>query len=149
MGVTRSHTLIFIPSYFDFVRVRNLFREVAKDEELRYKSCSEYTPAKEVLRVRGAFHRGEVDFLLCTERFHFFNRYRLKGIHNIIFYSPPQYPQFYSELINLIENRNNAASSCVLLFSAIESLYLERILGTRRCRQLIRSAKSTHLFISS
>ena len=34
--------LIFIPSYFDFVRVRNFFRERRKFGELNFTQCCEY-----------------------------------------------------------------------------------------------------------
>ena len=36
--------------------------------------------------------------MLFTERFHFFNRYAIRGIQKIIFYSPPQFPHFYPEV---------------------------------------------------
>jgi U3 small nucleolar RNA-associated protein 25 len=61
-------TLIFIPSYFDFVRVRNSMKKM----ELSFAAISEYTPATGVSRARTQFYQGIKHFLLYTERAHFF-----------------------------------------------------------------------------
>lgn len=44
--------------------------------------------------------------LLYTGRAHFFNRYCIRGIHHLIFYSLPECPQFYPEMVNLLEVRS-------------------------------------------
>lgn len=66
-----SHTLIYVPSYFDFVRLRNYF----KKEELNFTHICEYTQRSAVSRARHFFLQGEKQFLLLTERFHFYKRY--------------------------------------------------------------------------
>nr|XP_013012737.1 digestive organ expansion factor homolog [Cavia porcellus] len=63
-----SHTLIYVPSYFDYVRLRNYF----KKEELNFTHICEYTQKSAVSRARHFFLRGEKQFLLLTERFHFY-----------------------------------------------------------------------------
>ncbi|MGH0173035.1 UNVERIFIED_CONTAM: hypothetical protein FKN15_064440 [Acipenser sinensis] len=80
--VVMSHTLIYIPSYFDYVRLRNYLRK----EELNCTHICEYSKKSEVSRARHFFQKGEKQFLLFTERFHFYKRYTIKGIHNLIFY---------------------------------------------------------------
>ncbi|XP_050004199.1 U3 small nucleolar RNA-associated protein 25 homolog isoform X2 [Alexandromys fortis] len=65
-----SHTLIYVPSYFDFVRLRNYF----KKEELYFTHICEYTQKSGVSRARHFFLQGEKQFLLLTERFHFYKR---------------------------------------------------------------------------
>lgn len=65
-----SHTLIYIPSYFDFVRLRNYM----KKEELNFASICEYSSKSEVSRARHFFQKGDKQFLLFTERFHFYKR---------------------------------------------------------------------------
>lgn len=65
-----SHTLIYIPSYFDFVRLRNYM----KKEEMNFTSICEYSSKSEVSRARHFFQKGEKHFLLFTERFHFYKR---------------------------------------------------------------------------
>lgn len=49
------------------------------------------------------FFHGDAQFLLYTERYHFFNRIRIKGIRHLIFYQPPNFPHFYYELCNLMQ----------------------------------------------
>ncbi|KAF9970800.1 hypothetical protein BGZ73_006419 [Actinomortierella ambigua] len=97
-AITQSHTLIFVPSYFDFVRLRNFF------SENKYSSASicEYTTNANVSRARSSFYHGEASFLLYTERFHFFRRYNIRGAFHIVFYGLPEYPQFYPEMLNLL-----------------------------------------------
>ncbi|KAI8967354.1 hypothetical protein BDF20DRAFT_829714 [Mycotypha africana] len=69
-AIMQSHTLIFIPSYFDFVRVRNYF----EDNKYSYEPCSEYASGSQITRSRSKFFHGRSDFLLYTERLHFFRR---------------------------------------------------------------------------
>ncbi|CAI8024360.1 Digestive organ expansion factor homolog [Geodia barretti] len=71
-GDLMKGTVIFIPSYFDFVRVRNLM----KKEELSIAALSEYTTTSGVTRARTQFYQGVTHFLLYTERAHFFHRLR-------------------------------------------------------------------------
>ena len=68
---------------------------------------------------------------------------RIRGIENIVFYGLPQYPQFYSEMLNLIEAED---TTCTVLFSKFEKLQLERIVGTARCQRMIDSEKATFMF---
>ncbi|XP_025928152.1 digestive organ expansion factor homolog isoform X6 [Apteryx rowi] len=65
-----SHTLIYVPSYFDYVRLRNYF----KKEELNFVHICEYTKKAGICRARRFFLKGERQFLLLTERFHFYKR---------------------------------------------------------------------------
>lgn len=65
-----SHTLIYIPSYFDYVRVRNYM----KKEEINFGSLCEYSSKSEVSRTRHFFQKGDRHFVLFTERFHFYKR---------------------------------------------------------------------------
>lgn len=65
-----SHTLIYIPSYFDYIRLRNYM----KKEEINFASICEYSSRSEVSRTRHFFQKGDKQFLLFTERFHFYKR---------------------------------------------------------------------------
>lgn len=65
-----SHTLIYIPSYFDYIRLRNYM----KKEEINFASICEYSSKSEVSRARHFFQKGDKQFLLFTERFHFYKR---------------------------------------------------------------------------
>ncbi|CAG2057493.1 unnamed protein product [Timema podura] len=94
-----SHVLVFIPSYFDYVRIRNYF----KREDMSFVQICEYSKENKIARARDMFFHDEAHFLLYSERFHFFNRLRIKGIRHILFYQPPTFPHFYSEMCNLMQ----------------------------------------------
>ena len=142
-------TAIFIPSYFDFVRVRNYF----KKENMSFVQISEYSKRSNISRSRTMFLAKNKHFLLFTERFHFFYRYRLKGIKHIIFYQLPYYQHFYPEIINFMDSSSSvggasSSASCTVLYSRFDGFNLEAIVGSDRCKQMISSSKDTHMLIT-
>nr|XP_019940447.1 PREDICTED: digestive organ expansion factor homolog [Paralichthys olivaceus] len=142
-----SHTLIYIPSYFDYVRLRNYM----KKEEINFASICEYSTKSEVSRARHFFQKGERQFVLFTERFHFYKRYTIKGIHNLIFYGLPSFPHFYSEVCNMLEAevQGEAASwTCTALYSRYDAHKLAAICGAQRAGQMLHSSKTVHLFVT-
>ena len=140
----QGHTLLFIPSYYDFVRLRNY----AVREELSHVCVSEYERTSETNRGRARFFHGQRDLMLYTGRAHFFKRYMMRGAHHLVFYSLPENAHFYPELVNLLEEAEGSAqvTSCFALFTKYEALALERIVGTTRTRHMLASEKSTFLF---
>ncbi|MEE6474031.1 hypothetical protein FKM82_010256 [Ascaphus truei] len=142
-----SHTLIYVPSYFDYVRLRNYF----KKEELNFTHICEYTDRPGISRARQFFLKGERQFLLVTERFHFYKRYTLKGIRNLIFYELPTYPHFYSEICNMMKasNRGEEATwTCTVLYSKYDAQKLAAAVGAERAAQMLQSQKNVHLFVT-
>ncbi|XP_063299944.1 U3 small nucleolar RNA-associated protein 25 homolog [Pelobates fuscus] len=142
-----SHTLIYIPSYFDYVRLRNYF----KKEELSFMHICEYTDRSGISRSRQFFMRGEKRFLLVTERFHFYKRYTLKGIRNLIFYELPTYPHFYSEVCNMMKSwkqGEEATLTCTVLYSKYDAQRLAAVVGAERTAQMLQSKKNVHLFVT-
>lgn len=165
-----AHTLIFVPSYFDYVKVRNLFAETCRKrttetfegllasrkknksknqsknkkkklsqeddgEPSLFCSVCEYTEPKDVTRARGEFFHGRTKNLIITERFMYYFRYKLRGIHRVIFYAPPQHPQFYSELVDLIENKEG---NVVTLYEPKDALELARICGKKNAKAMTK-----------
>ncbi|KAM6973299.1 U3 small nucleolar RNA-associated protein 25 homolog [Aplochiton taeniatus] len=142
-----SHTLIYVPSYFDYVRLRNFM----KKEEINFMSLCEYSTKSEVSRARHFFQKGDKQFLLFTERFHFYKRYTIKGIQNLIFYGLPTYPHFYSEVCNMLQvggQGEEASWTCTALYSRYDAQRLTAITGAPRAAQMLQSDKSVHLFIT-
>lgn len=142
-----SHTLIYVPSYFDFVRLRNYF----KKEELNFTHICEYTQKSGISRARHFFLQGEKQFLLLTERFHFYKRYTIKGIRNLIFYELPTYPHFYSEVCNMLRatSRGEEATwTCTVLYSKYDAQRLAAVVGVERAAQMLQSPKNVHLFVT-
>ncbi|KAK6489416.1 digestive organ expansion factor [Huso huso] len=142
-----SHTLIYIPSYFDYIRLRNYLRK----EELNCTHICEYSKKSEVSRARHFFQTGDKQFLLFTERFHFYKRYTIKGICNLIFYALPTYPHFYSEMCNMLKASSSgeeATWTCTALYSRYDMQRLAAIAGAERAAQMLQSKKSVHLFVT-
>nr|KAJ3422874.1 hypothetical protein HK105_005896 [Polyrhizophydium stewartii] len=141
--VQQTHTLIFIPSYFDFVRVRNYLKE----HNYSVGAISEYATRSSADRTRHQFAKGEISFLLCTERYHFFRRHRLRGVRHIVFYQLPIIASFYSDMLNQLDAQAGDLT-CSVLFSAFDKLSLERVVGSARVDRMIKGQKDTFMFTS-
>ncbi|KAM9777992.1 U3 small nucleolar RNA-associated protein 25 homolog [Neosynchiropus ocellatus] len=142
-----SHTLVYVPSYFDYVRLRNHLRRRGAS----FTSLCEYSSRSEVSRARHFFQTGDRRFLLFTERFHFYKRYTVKGARNLIFYGLPSFPHFYSEVCNMLSagGRDEAAGwTCTALYSRYDAHKLAAIAGGQRAAQMLRSDKTVHLFVT-
>lgn len=131
--------LVFIPSYLDFVRVRNSL----VDSDLSYASISEYTDQTDVRKARSHFMSGRHSVLLYTGRAHHFHRYVLRGVKRVVFYGVPENPRFYDEIIGFIGKsveRNDVGrveASVRVCFSKWERLELERIVGAKRVGRMV------------
>ena len=66
--------LVFIPSYFDFIKIRNDFEK----DEIKFVTLNEYTERSEARRVRIMFETREAPILLFTER-RFCSTYQLSA----------------------------------------------------------------------
>ncbi|XP_061552648.1 U3 small nucleolar RNA-associated protein 25 homolog [Phycodurus eques] len=142
-----SHTLIYIPSYFDYVRLRNSM----KKQEMSFACVCEYSSKSEGSRARHVFLKGDKQFMLFTERFHFYKRYTIKGIQNLIFYGLPSFPHFYSEVCNMLTagaHGEEASWTCTALYSRFDAHKLAAITGAQRAGQMLKSDKSLHLFVT-
>ncbi|CEG00295.1 Digestive organ expansion factor, predicted [Ostreococcus tauri] len=138
--------VIFVSSYFDFVRVRNLLTK----EDVSFAVNSEYTEPREAARARTLFADGRKRVLLLSERAHFYFRRRIKGAREICFYSLPEHAHFYPELVSYLAGSSAAVSSAsnpavghaagvVALFSKLDALKLERVVGAARRAKMIGS----------
>ncbi|KAH9892650.1 digestive organ expansion factor [Cubamyces lactineus] len=137
-AVQSANTVIFIPSSFDFIRVHNHFR---KNVGASFAVLSEYSTNQDISRARQAFFSGKKAFLLVSERFHFFRRYKIRGIRNLIFYGPPDHAQFYTEYLSypfLDDGVDASDVTCRTLYSKYDWLRLERIAGTEGAAELIQ-----------
>jgi len=144
-----DHTLVFVPSYFDFVKVRNWF----KFSDLDYSEVSEYTKDKKIAQARDMFYHNEKHFLLYTERSHFYRRFRLKGIRHLIFYQPPTFGWMYSELCNLLQetyqnkrggSENNMSIS--VIYTKYDLHRLNLCVGSGTSSTMLSSEKAVHMF---
>ncbi|PIA25202.1 hypothetical protein AQUCO_12300030v1 [Aquilegia coerulea] len=133
-------TMIFISSYFEFVRVRNFL----KSQNSSFCLLGEYTKQSDISRARVWFFEGMRKIMLYSERAHFYHRYKIRGIKNLIIYSLPERKEFYPEIINMLEESEDM--SCTVLFSRLDQLRLERIVGTKHAKRMTSSEKSIFVF---
>ncbi|PVH96505.1 U3 small nucleolar RNA-associated protein 25 [Periconia macrospinosa] len=131
--------LVFIPSYLDFVRVRNSL----VDSDLSYASISEYTDATDVRKARSHFMSGRHSLLLYTGRAHHFHRYHIRGVKRVVFYAVPENPVFYEEVVGFaarsVERGEVARAEAAVrvCFSKWEGMELERVVGGKRVGKMI------------
>lgn len=132
--------MIFVSSYFDFVRLRNFL----KAENMSFCLLGEYTKQNDISRARAWFFHGKRQIMLYSERAHFYHRYKIRGIKDLIFYSLPDNAGFYAEITNMMEGLENPSS--LVLFSQFDNLKLERVVGTSRANKMLRSENRTFMF---
>ncbi|KAJ6852080.1 U3 small nucleolar RNA-associated protein 25 isoform X2 [Iris pallida] len=132
-------TMLFISSYFEFVRLRNFL----KSQNASFCLLGEYTKSSDISRARVWFFEGQRKIMLYTERAHFYYRYKIRGVKNLIIYSLPERKEFYPEIINMLEGSN---MTCNVIFSRFDQLKLERIVGTSSSKRMLSSDKDTFVF---
>ena len=148
----QKHTMIFIPSYFDFVSVRNLLLK----KEVDFVSVTEYARVSEVTRGRARFLQGRKPLMLYTGRAHYFSRHTIRGVRHLIFFGLPEISQFYSGLVNELNkglDRNidsdvDSPTSVLALFTKYEAHSLERIVGKQHCDRMVKGDTQTFMFVS-
>ncbi|SPO20441.1 related to UTP25 - nucleolar protein required for 35S pre-RNA processing and 40S ribosomal subunit biogenesis [Ustilago trichophora] len=168
-AVSSSHTLIVIPSYFDFVRLddflraHNEKRRPGETANLSYTSISEYSSPKDIRRAREAFFSGKKRFLLLTERAHFYRRFKLRGVKTVVFYQLPQNANFYGEILEFpFITKGDLASgkgqeddeevdanevSTYVVYSRYDLIQLEKVVGSERAKSMVSQDKATWKFV--
>ncbi|KAL6637835.1 hypothetical protein ACP70R_025407 [Stipagrostis hirtigluma subsp. patula] len=111
--------LLFVSSYFEYIRISNFL----KSKEASFCRIGEATSQQDISRSRLWFFEGKRKILLYSERSHFYHRYKL---------------------INMLGESKNP--KCSVLFSRLDLLKLERIVGTSAARRLISSDKIMFVF---
>jgi U3 small nucleolar RNA-associated protein 25 len=140
--------LLFIPSYFDFIRLRNHFANLAVP--ISFGCVSEETSPSDITRARSHFNTGRHEFLLYSGRAHHFRRLIIRGVKKVVFYSLPDNPEFYKEAAGDMLLKTLGAGEDVngvmTLFSKWDGLALERVVGSKRVGQMVMSKAGTDIF---
>ena len=83
--------------------------------------------------------KGKAKVLLYSERAHFYHRYRVRGAKDVIFYSLPDHPEYFSELVNMVEVAPESRGSVTVLFHKYDSLQLGRVVGVRKAKSMLQA----------
>ncbi|KAK5163742.1 rRNA-binding ribosome biosynthesis protein utp25 [Saxophila tyrrhenica] len=136
--------LIFIPSYYDFLRIRNFFATSQQTQNISFGTIHEYSEVSDQRRARAHFVNGRHSFLLYTQRAHHFFRLRLKGVRRVVMYGLPDNPIFYEEVAggfldtSLQEGRvQEGEAAARVMFSKWDGLALERVVGSSRVKSML------------
>jgi U3 small nucleolar RNA-associated protein 25 len=149
----QKHTMIYTPSYFDYVLLRNFLIK----REAEFVSVTEYSRVSETSRGRARFLQGRKPLMLYTGRAHFFLRHKIKGVRHLILFGLPEHSDFYPGLANIINEGLEGADaemgtdeyiSSLALFTKYEAHALERIVGTSLSNRMVKGEKSTFVFVS-
>ncbi|XP_037444364.1 U3 small nucleolar RNA-associated protein 25-like isoform X2 [Triticum dicoccoides] len=132
--------LLFASSYFEYIRLSSFL----KSQDASFCRIGEATSQQDISRARLWFFEGQKKILLYSERSHFFHRYKIRGGHHLVIYSLPGRKDFYPELVNMLGESANPR--CNVLFSRLDLLKLERIVGSSSARRLISSDKDMFVF---
>jgi U3 small nucleolar RNA-associated protein 25 len=144
----RPQTLLFAPSYFDFVRLRTLLHA----EDFPFTAISEYSEPSDVARARAALGKGELEgMLLYTERAHFFRRHLLRGRARVAFYGLPAYEHFYPEIVQMLAGGGagdgarggGGVGEVVALFCRFDWQPLRRLVGDERAAAMVGGGSAT------
>ncbi|XP_004490471.1 protein NUCLEOLAR FACTOR 1 [Cicer arietinum] len=132
--------MLFTSSYFEFIRIRNFL----KSQSASFCLLGEYTSQRDISRARLWFYEGKRKIMLYTERSHFYHRYKIRGVQNLIIYSLPERKEIYPEIVNVLDGSDNMA--CTVLFSCLDKFRLERVVGTTPAQRMLAAENRVFVF---
>lgn len=147
-----THTVVYIPQYFDFVRVRNFLRKEWKSGSGPiFAHINDYSTSTEAGKAKRRFYTGKCPIMLYTERYHFYNRSKIRGMRNLVFYELPTFSHFYSELCNMVRESGDAGASMsvIALYTKYDYYKLSVTIGVARGKEMLSSNKTVHMFVTN
>lgn len=146
------HVMIYISSYFDFVRLRNYL----KKEDVNFLGLCEYTKEGKIAQGRSQFFYGG-GTVLYTERLHFYRRFQIKGVRRLIFYQLPSLPYLYPQLCNFLVaqlqgikfNGDESNFKITSLFCPYDLHRLSAIVGSEKASKMMKNRSKTSFSFSS
>jgi len=146
--------VLVVPTYFDYVRVKKLLKATGVDAA----DCGEYVAPRDAARARTAFAACSAGaaatprLLLLTERSHFYHRAAVRGVSSALFYAPPDDEGLFRDAVSWVGARGRAAGDApaggraTCLFSRLDALALERIVGRDRAARMLQGGEPAYVF---
>eukprot|EP00871_Galdieria_phlegrea_P002286 jgi/Galph1/3058/GphlegSOOS_G1741.1 len=132
----KMQTLIFIPSYFDYVQIRNFCYNKQKAGELTFGTFCEYSTDSHILAEKKALV--ESRFCFNDREILFYRRETIPEISCILFYQAPEHAHFYEELVRSLKT-SEQIPTVHILYDSFDYFPLERIVGTTFCKELMKN----------
>jgi len=156
-ALSSSKTIIFVPSYFDFVQLQEELRKKYAEHFDSFAILTEYSSGKEISKSRTQFFNEKKKFLIVTERFTFYRRYILRGAKTIVWFGLPEHKDFYSEFLEnmfKVGDKNEGEEeqvdvgdvNVIAMYSKYDYLKLERIVGTDIATRMVGDEKNSWRF---
>lgn len=146
-----SQSLVIVPNYLDYVRVRNRLVELnEEDDSFKFASMCEYSKGTDISRARSRLFGKTVSMVVMTERFHFFWRHWIRGADTIVWYGLPENCHFYPEILNMTADAAEVGRpvQSLALYDTFDAFALERIVGQSRAKKMVsKKSRSTFLFV--
>lgn len=174
-----SGILIYIPDYTDFLRLKNY---IGKNTSLLVDDLNEYSSVPKITKTRNFFKltseksptvRGskKINVLLYTERLHYYRRYDIKGIKQLIFYKPPTNYRYFQDFMKMMIKYNLNLNKHTIendqsdydgsdndddvlmeslevrcIYSKLDSLYMNRLVGNKNLGILMSGGNDVYEF---
>ncbi|CAH8306800.1 unnamed protein product [Eruca vesicaria subsp. sativa] len=122
-----------------------MLRKFLSSQKASFCIVNESVSQKAKSRARQGFFAGSTKIMLYNERGHFYWRYTIRGIKNLIIYSLPERKEFYPQILNMLEESYDMEAT--VLFCPFDVFRLQRIVGHASAKSLLSSQQRT--FISS
>ena len=90
-----GYTVLFVPSYLDFVRLRTFF----KNKNAQVALISEYSEKKDAQRARHQYETKEMPILMISERAIIFDKIKLRYASSVVMYGLPESPDTFTDVL--------------------------------------------------
>lgn len=151
--------VIFVNNYFEFVKLKSHFKKANSPVAF----ISEYTERYKVKTKLKNFNSGVYQYILISERAHYFRICNVRRYEHLFFYSPPNNSPIFAELVGRLdgfvesggvvpgqlketEGKGNdkfdigkllnqkRMASVTTLFTKVNLLQMERIVGSAKAK---------------
>ena len=126
-----GYTILFVPSYFDFVRLRTFI----KNRNAQVVFISEYSDKKQCQRSRQLYESGKKPILVISERAIVFVKIRLRYARNVVLYGLPESPDTLTGCLGKLFDSENWKP---ILNSKLNSIKLHKELTSEEKQEQTR-----------